>query len=269
MRLGHNPLANSSLPPLPAIIACVITHLPNRQGYHEHRFEVIKRSIDSLIEGTERHVALYVWDNGSDREFRTWLMYELKPDFLTLSENIGKARARTAMIRSFPLDTILCFSDDDILFEKGWLMPQLELLYGFPDVGMVSGCPIRTMQRWGNQTTIHWASQNAKLTTGRFIPDEWERDFALSIGREIDRHFEDSEKDQDFLIEYNDLKAYAMAHHMQFICLAGRLAKLEYWPSKAMRAEKAFDIAVNNLGLLRLTTTERYVQHIGNVLEFA
>jgi hypothetical protein len=33
-----------------------------------------------------------------------------------------------------------------------------------------------------------------------------------------------------------------------------------------MRGERAFDIAVNQLGYLRLTTCEPYVRHIGNRL---
>jgi hypothetical protein len=35
----------------------------------------------------------------------------------------------------------------------------------------------------------------------------------------------------------------------------------------AMGDEKPFDWAVDNAGLLRLTTTERYTRHIGNILD--
>lgn len=262
MRVGMNPMADNSLPPLPGIVAAVITHLPNRKGYHEKRFEVVQACFESL-----RDVPLYVWDNGSDPKYRGWLAKTLKPEYLMLSPNIGKASARTAILRSFPPKTVICMSDDDILYLPGWLDAQLDLLYKFPNVGAVSGCPIRSQQRWGNHATIAWARREARLEIGRFIPDEWEQDFCKSIGRDYGQHQEDSENDLDYRIDYNGMKAYAMAHHMQFICEAGRLSSLEYFPRKAMRAEQGFDTLVDNMGLLRLTTIERFTKHLGNILE--
>ena len=267
MRTGMNPLAEAKLPPAPPIVAAVITHLPNREGYHAQRFEVIDACLRSMILHATRDVPLYIWDNGSDAEFRDWLVKKLQPDYLTLSPNIGKASARTAILRTFPSKTVICLSDDDIFFHMGWLDASLELLEGFPNVGVVSGCPIRTQFRWGNRSTMNWARQNAKLTSGRFIPDEWEFDFCKSIGRDYAYHVEDTAKEKDYLIEYNGLKAYATGHHMQFVCYAGRLSGIGLWPDRAMRAEQTFDTAIDGLGLLRLTTVERYTQHMGNVLE--
>jgi hypothetical protein len=102
---------------------------------------------------------------------------------------------------------------------------------------------------------------------GRYIPDEWDFDYCQSIGRDYAHHVEGSQKDLDYLIEYKGMKAYATAHHMQFICYAGKLAGIGLWPDRAMRAEQTFDTAIDQLGLLRLTTVERYTKHMGNVLE--
>lgn len=269
MRIGMNPNAQIMLPPLPAIVAAVITHLPNRKGYHEHRFEVIQRCLSSMLDNAYRQIPLYIWDNGSDTRFRSWLTKELKPDYLMLSPNIGKASARTAILRTFPNDTVVCMSDDDIYYEPGWLSSQLDLLYTYPNVGMVSGCPVRTQARWGVESTLKWAQDRAQLTMGRFIPDEWEYDFCRSIGRDIHQHMQDSANDRDYLVKYQGSEAYAMAHHMQFLGFAGRLGCLGLWTNQAMRAEQHFDVAVDRLGLLRLTTTKRYTWHMGNVLEKA
>jgi hypothetical protein len=260
-----NPLADVILPPLPPIVAAVITHLPNREGYHKERFEVIEACWASL---NHQGLPLYIWDNGSDAEFRDWLQKVARPQYLTLSPNIGKASARTAILRTFPPKTIVCMSDDDIYFYPGFLDAHLELLNGFPNVGAVSGCPIRTQFRWGNEATLKWARENAALTSGRFIPDEWEFDFCRSIGRDYyGYHIGKTADEVDWLIEYNGLKAYATAHHMQFVGYAGRLGGIGLWTDHAMRAEKAFDCAIDELGMLRLTTTERYTKHMGNVLE--
>jgi hypothetical protein len=266
-RIGHNPLVNDSLPPYPGIVLVMITHLPNRMGYHEQRLEVIQQSIETMRENAGRDLPLYIWDNGSDQGFKYWLVCNLKPDYLTLAPNVGKASARTATLRSFPSNTILCFSDDDILYQPNWLLPQLDLLYTFPNVGAVSGCPIRTQSRWGIDYTLDWATKEAELNVGRFIPEKWEYDYCMSIGRDFEEYLESSANDKDYLISYKGKRAYAMAHHMQFIGVAGRLSDLKMWPRQAMRAEQEFDIAVDNLMLLRLTTTERYTTHMGNRLE--
>lgn len=87
-----------------------------------------------------------------------------------------------------PPETILGYSDDDMLFSNNWLAPQIELLKGFPNVACVSGYPVRTSFRWGNDNTKAWARAEARLTAGRFIPNEWERDFCVSIGRDYAEH---------------------------------------------------------------------------------
>lgn len=263
MRTGMNPLAETILPRAPGIVYAVITHLPNRKGYHEHRFEVIQESLESL----GRAHPLYIWDNGSDAAFRNWLVKVVKPEYLMLSPNIGKASARTAILRTFPSETIVCMSDDDIIFSGDWLGAQLELLRGFPNVGAVSACPIRTQFRWGIKSTLKWARENATLKSGRFISDEYEFDFCQSIGRDYLFHLEDTANDLDYLIEYNGMQAYATAHHMQFIGVTGRLGGIGLWANRAMRVEQTFDTAIDELGMLRLTTVNRYARHMGNVME--
>ena len=266
-RVGINPLAETVLPEAPKAIAAVITHLPNREGYHARRFEVIERCIQSIRDTC--NLPLYVWDNGSDEWLREWLLKIAKPEYLTLSPNIGKASARTAILRSFHPDTVICLSDDDIRYSPGWFPAHMELLDGFPNVGAVSGCPIRTGFRWGVGSTLTWARKNGALRQGKFIPEQWDFDFCASIGRDYLFHLRETQNEVDYVVEYKGLSAYATAHHMQFACYAGRLAQIPCWTDRAMRMEQAFDIAIDKAGMLRLTTLERYTIHLGNVLEVA
>ena len=71
----------------------------------------------------------------------------------------------------------------------------------------------------------------------------------------------------DFIIDYKGLSAYATAHHCQFVGYAGRLAELAQWSIKAMPNEKTWDKAIDEAGLLRLTTIDRVTRHIGNILD--
>lgn len=209
-----------------------------------------------------------VWDNGSCDRLKDWLQDVYKPDWLMLSPNVGKAQARCSMYRMLPFDTVFCFSDDDIYYGPNWLLPQLDLLYHFPHVGVVSGYPVRSQFNWGCKRTIEWAEQNGKVTRGRLIPDEWDRDFCLSVGRTLEQHAKVTEKTVEVMVEYQGMEAYCTAHHCQFIGKAGVLEKFITWSIEyAMSDEKPFDTAIDNAGLLRLTTVNRYTRHIGNVMD--
>lgn len=266
MRTGNNPLKGQLAQPMPDVAAIVITHLPVTSGYHAERLEVVQTCLTSLRAHAGRDLPVLVWDNGSGPELRDWLVETYAPEWLVLSPNVGKASARSSAIRMFPPETVVCLSDDDMLFYPHWLAPQMTLLEGFPDVGVVSGYPVRTQQRWGIETTLAWARQNAVIHEGRFIPDEQEADFAVSIGRDPEWHRRYTAGEHDRLIEYRGLKALALAHHCQFIAYAGALEYLVQWDGEAVSDEKAFDRAIDRAGMLRLCTPERLVRHIGNVI---
>ncbi len=63
------------------------------------------------------------------------------------------------------------------------------------------------------------------------------------------------------------MQAYATAHHCQFIAFAKMIEYILQWDGEAISNGKTFDNAIDEEGLLRLTTTERLVQHMGNVME--
>jgi len=185
---------------------------------------------------------------------------------LILSGNIGKYAARLSIARMLPPETILAYSDDDMYFYPDWLAPQIELLNYFPNVSCVTGNPVRTQFRWGNENTVKWAMTHAQVNTGRFIPQEWEDDFALSVGRTPEWHKEYTKNDTDLLITYKNKQAYATSHHCQHVSYAGTVAKIPLYDHLAMSRETPFDNEMDKLGL-RLATTQRYCRHIGNILE--
>lgn len=269
MRVGNNPLKGGYAEMLPKVVGIVITHLPNFTGYHKDRFKVVQTCLNSMRDNAQMNISMCVYDNGSCPEFREWLQDEYRPDFLIFSENYGKSSARAAAVRMFQPGTILCVSDDDMYYYPGWLRPQLQLLKAFPHVGAVSGYPVRTQHRWGNENTLKWAAADpeCQIDYGRFIPDEWEYDFAISIGRSPADHVVMTAKDTDIRLSYRGKQAYATAHHCQFIAYAEKIADLVEWEWEAVPDEKIFDRAIDAAGLLRLTTTDRLVRHIGNILD--
>lgn len=265
MRVGNNPLRDAPADALKPIVFCVVTHLPDFEGYHKDRLEVVQMCLTSMTQNADMDFSLAVWDNGSHPKVRKWIKDKLKPEVFVESINIGKTAARTALIRTLPPKKIACYSDDDIYYYPGWLSPQVELLRSFPNVACVTGYPVRTSFRWGNDNTREWARRMAKLEMGRFLPDEWETDFAVSIGRDPQWHREYTANDKDYRITWQGRQAYATSHHCQFIGWSEVVGRVVSWDDQAMGDERPFDVTLDTLGL-RLATTQRYTRHIGNVL---
>lgn len=265
MRKGINPNRKLTAETFaPVVLACVV-HLPNFEEYHEGRFEVVQTCLRSMTQHAETEHTLAIWDNDSHPLVREWILDELKPDVYVRSFNFGKTGARTSLVRMLPPYRVVAFSDDDMYFYPNWLKPQMELLQHFPNVACVTGYPVRTSFRWGNDRTKAWARQNAKVETGRFLPDQWEDDFAVSIGRDILMHRETSKNDRDTRITYKGVTAYATSHHCQFISASEQVSRILTYDGYCMGDERPFDMAMDSIGL-RLATTKRLVRHIGNVL---
>ena len=226
MRLGNNPNKGKQAgAKLERVVFQVLTYLPNLEGYHSRRMDVIKMCLRSMIQGANMPYSLVIWDSGSIPELLEWIQDEIKPDMLINSLNFGKNASRKMMAQMIPADSILCYADDDMYFYPNWLAPQMDLLQNFPNVSSVTGYPVRTSFRWGNENTLKWADRNATTERGRFIPDEWERDFSLSIGRDPIEHAFGTKADIDTRIIYKGMSAYATSHHCQQIGYARVMSK--------------------------------------------
>lgn len=265
MRIGQNPLKQATIEPLKKVVVLVITHLPEMGSqYHKNRLGVVKKSLSTLIANNmyDDH-SLFIWDNGSCKALTQCLYYDYEPERLILSRNIGKTNALKSVMRMLRPGTILAYGDDDIEYFPNWLQPQIDILETFPNAGTVTGWPTRLESRWGEESTKKWA-QDYKVD--RFIPEKWEKDYCDSLGRDWPTHQLNTKNDKDFRINYKGVQAYATSHHCQFVCYPERVEPLVPWTDRAMANERDFDMAVDNAGLLRLATVERYTRHIGNKL---
>lgn len=265
MRVGQNPLRNSPAESFKDVVLCMVTHLPNLEGYHAERLEVVQTCLKSMVEHANMDHSLAIWDNGSCDLFREWAQDELRPDVFIQSFNAGKTAGRTSLVRMIPPKKIVCYSDDDIYFYPDWLAPQIDLLKNFPNVASVTGYPVRTAFRWGCNNTKAWAANNGELESGKLIPKQWEDDFAVSIGRDPQWHKDYTEKDIDFRVTYKGRQAYCTSHHCQFIAWSEVVSRVLSFDNRAMGDERIFDDVLDQLGL-RLATTQRYTRHIGNVI---
>jgi glycosyltransferase involved in cell wall biosynthesis len=285
MRVGMSPNRTRLTDYHPArVTICLLTYIPEQIGYYAQRFDVLKLCLHSIVKHTNSPYDLLVFDNGSCPEVVEYLR-SLRDQgtiqYLILSsQNIGINGALKMMVNAAPGE-VIAYSQDDVLFYPNWLQTHLEILDTFPRVGMVSGVAVRLQFSYGNRYLQTYLSDFPKIAVeyGRFIPDDWERDFFMSIGRDFDNGLDASRSDQDIVdasrscqdivLEYKGVKAYSTAVHFQYA--ARKAVMLQClatpWDARLMKGpDIETDERIDSMGYARLSTFQRYVRHIGNVI---
>lgn len=251
----------------------MLVYLPHLTGYFEHRLDVVKLSLASLLTNTHGEYDLLVFDNGSCDEVKGWLR-ELQESgaiqyLITSSENIGKLGALRILSGAAPGE-LIAYTDDDTFFYPDWLKAHVDLFDHFPNVGMVSGSPERTLFDHGIQANLAFAEshENVGLNYGKRIPEGWEREWAVALGKEPDEFLKQVSPLDDVILEMNGIEAFATACHNQFLSPKSVLQQFLQgeWSGRLMGGLNEFDNLIDDAGYLRITTRERTTRLIGNVL---
>jgi len=272
MRVGHNPARFVEKVAQPAeVTVAVVNCIPFVSGYYEQSLEVLKTCIMTLNKSTPELHDLIVFDNHSCREVRQYLQRAYEDgliQYLVLSDtNIGKIGAWNFMFGAAQ-GRYVAFADGDIAFRPGWLTESLELFKTFPNVGMVTARPLRTPMEYST-ATLDWAKQQPSgvYEEGHFLDWETFWDHAQSIGMDEGQARAYYAASVDFRLVYRGKMAFIGAAHFQFMARREVLQKIIPLPSnQPMRGERALDIAINDMGLLRLMPDRPLVWHMGNVL---
>lgn len=254
------------------VTLAMLTFIPDLSGYFQHRFHVMRLSLESLIAHSPAGTDLLVFDNGSCREVVDYLrsMREVgKINYLLLSNrNIGKIGAFQMLFRAAPGE-IIAYSDDDILFLPGWLEQSLQVLEAFSNVGMVSGYYVRSHMKHGIGATLRYAQEPGHtLQRGQVIAEEWERHYAQNYGRTWEQYQQEISGVEDVLVAAGRTQAFVSAQHMQFLIPKQVILEAlpKEWGGQLMGQMRELDISVDNLGYLRLSTREPVTRFLGNAI---
>lgn len=269
MRVGHNPARFVKKVAQPAeITVAVVNCIPFLSGYYEQSLEVLKAVVESLHSTREKKhpYDLMLFDNHSCDEVRDYLREasgQGKIQYLIFSDiNIGKIGSWNYMFGAAQGKYIV-FSDGDIEFRPGWLSASLELFVGFPNVGMVTARPLPTPKEY-SKATFEWAQKERILEEGSFLSGDVALEHARSLGMIEDKNVPRLPTHMS-RVSFGGKVAYIGAAHFQFMARRDMLQKVIPLPSEQpMRGERALDIKVNEMNLLRLTTINPYVRHLGN-----
>jgi glycosyltransferase involved in cell wall biosynthesis len=269
-----NPARNKTISYTPTrVTATMVTYIPNLEGYFQHRLDVLRMSLESLIQSLDQRCDIMVFNNGSCQEvvdFLEALLQRGRINYLIHSQiNLGVIGAFKVLFNAAPGD-VIANSDDDVFYYPGWLDAHLKILDTFPQVGMVSGAP------------VGYSSEHAQTAVADFIkgsPEEvdvsevarnesWETSWAESTGRSVEEHLLACKKTPHLRLTYQGIDAIQGAKHFQFVTPKEIITKaLEHdWSGSLMDGLVSLDEAVDELGFLRLSTTSRYARHIGNAL---
>jgi hypothetical protein len=272
-RTGMNPSRNRDTGFSPEkVTAAILTHVPHGEGYFEHRFEVLRLCIESLITTAGTSVDVMIFDNASSPkvvEYLNGLKAANKIQYLLLSSrNIGKMDALQMIFRSAPGE-IIAYSDDDVLFLPGWLDAHLKVLTTYPKAGMVTGFYIRSQMAFSVNSTMEFANRfDVQSERGLLIEPKWEQHYLDNMGRTWERYREETRGLEDVRLTYEGVQALSSAGHHQFMAYKEVLLKAlpESWTGRLMGKMREFDDAVDKLGYLRLNTPTPVTRLLGNVL---
>lgn len=274
-RIGTNPARKKTMLYTPQkITVAVMVYIPHQQGYFKNRFEIFRLCIASLRIHTKVPFDLLVLSNGSCKEIVDQLR-EMQDkgsiDYLIISGRNQGVIGGYKMIFSAAPGSIVAYCDDDVVFYPDWLEEQLKVMKAFSNVGMVSGVPVRSGADHANQSiqsVIENPPKGIRVEKTRKIPDEWERDWCISTGRDPEEHLESTKQKMDIVLSKNGVEAIASANHFQFIAPKDVILKAlpEDWSKNLMDSLVPLEERVDQMGYLRLSTTGRFCRHIGNTI---
>lgn len=271
-RLGMNPARNKSTSYAPSrVTAAMMTYIPNLEGYFAHRLDVLKLSLESLIESVDGQTDIMVLNNGSCIEVREYLDHQLKIgkiDYLIHSRrNLGVIGGFKILFNAVPGE-VIAYSDDDVLYYPGWLDAHLEILDTFPMAGMISGAPVGYSSEHAVRAVEEFISKEPQglIVEEKARVEAWEEGWAISTGRPVSKHLQAIEETPNKHLTYQGIEAVQSAKHFQFVTPKKVICEAfsPDWSGSLMDGLVTLDESVDTLGYLRLTTPQRYARHIGN-----
>ena len=265
----------------PRVTVAVLVYAPHQAGYFQHRLDVTRLTLESILANTEKPYELLVFDNGSCPEM-TGFLQELyntgKIDTLILSaENIGKLNALWRIAQAAQGE-VIAYTDDDVYHLPGWLPEHLKVLDTYPNVGAVTGFYIKQRVAMSSDQTLAWVKaleekDPSAVQRGNLIPRKWEEEYMDNAGRTEERYQGEIEGIEDVVVSLQGVKAWVSAHHFEVLVPKNVLIEVLNqmlpggWSDQLMGRMVEMDDRMDALGYLRLTTYPQTMRLLGNVID--
>lgn len=271
MRLGFNPHKNKIQTESGYFHQVVIpVYIPNEEDYFKDSFEILKLCLASLFKTSHNQTYITIVNNGSCEfivDYLDHLYKENKIQELIHVSNIGYINAMLKGItgQNFPLITT---SDADVIFLNGWQEATYSIFENFDKAGAV--CPTPSSRSFKTHTSnIYWDNWfNGKIKFTDVVNPAALKAFGHSVGNpdfynaiQLKKHLTLSGKNS---------KAVVGAGHFIVTYRAAIFNNLEKRYTEYIlggNSDDLFDLPVVKKGFWRLSTTDNFTYHMGNVLE--
>lgn len=277
MRIGINPNNHKNIDFSKKNHRVIIpVYIPNFEDYFKDALNVLKVCINSLLATINSDVAITIISNASCSEVNEYiekLFATKKIDKAVFNtENVGKMNAIVSETRA-SFEDFITYSDADVFFDKGWLKETYEIFKVIPNAGFVSMNPTPNNYSYCNSTLLSNFLLFLKKKT--FTKDVCSFDDLLHFNTSIGKDKKFTKKKYNsriFLINKKNKKVILGAGH--FCCTIRKKPTLNYIPMEYSKKgisggseAKYLDEPFDKTGLLRLSSLNSYVWHMGNVLE--
>ena len=206
--------------------------------------------------------------NGCNPEIETFAR-DLMSDFLIISEhNLGAINA-LFLAAQFAPSEIIAYSDHDVYYHDGWLDHSLQVLDAFNgSVGMVTATPAGFSAEEANSAFRYYQDDLDWQLHPRVAAFEVEHQLSLT-GEFGKANEERCKNNPQTMIRTDKTAALLGAGHFQFIAFKETLMHIApSWHDQLMLGHTdIIDHAIDDMGLLRLRTIGRHVNHIGSTLD--
>lgn len=275
MRLGSNPQKKDYKIEMQSNHRIVmVVFIPELNGYYQSMFEVIRVSIDSLVNTIPVTSKITIVDNGSCETVQNYLMdlFQKKQiDALQLlQENIGKIDALIGAARAVR-EPIITLTDCDILFKPNWVQETIKVFNNFENVASVSPIPIRwNFNYYSYSTQLEILKGKLKL---KFEPIKENFEDYNKFLRSINWGDGEKENTKPWPVVFSkDFKAIVTSDHQiltlrRDILFNNSPKEPSFIKVGSQSEENYVDYAIDSSGGLRLSTYHFYAYHIGNTVE--
>lgn len=272
MRVGVNPNKNDNVVTSDYFHQVVIpVYIPNQEGYFKDSFRIFQYCLESLFKTSHNKTYFTIVNNGCCSEVVSYISELQENKYIhevIHTSNIGKLNAILKGIagQNYPLITV---ADADVLFVNDWQKNTYLVFDKFPKAGVVSPSPSsRVVKQYTHNLILsHFFSK--KLS------------FSDVVNKEAMKHFAESIENPDFYNQYhlekyltisnNNFKAVVGASHFvstyKSVIFNDHLKKNCDFGLGGDSEEEFLDKPAVDLGYWRLSTTDNYAFHMGNVEE--
>ena len=272
MRVGFNPHKDKQQPKSDYFHQVVIpVYIPNQKGYFKDSLEILKLCLDSLFITKLDMTYITIVNNGSCIEVGEYLndlFHENKIHEIIHTTNIGKLNAILKGIigHNFSLITI---ADSDVMFLNDWQKASYSVFENFHKAGVV--CPTPSSRSLRTYTAnVYWDMFFSKrLLFSEVYNHKSLKMFAESIGNpdfynkvQLQKYLTITNKNQKAVIGAGHFIATYRAVIFEDIHIKHSNYKLG-----GDSENKILDIPVIKKGFWRLSTSDNYAYHLGNVVE--